>query len=153
MGTPLFVTASGLAHWGCARSYSPAQRSLCPACSLPAAPRGPPAAGRLPVAACQCRRHTARALFVQALQQPVTTALEILLAGIFVFLHARHLGYADVGLSYERVRSPPVQRAVAAASFCCRQQRLQQLRQWRQLGGVPTRHALHPPALPRPCRW
>ncbi|PSC69748.1 rhomboid family [Micractinium conductrix] len=42
-------------------------------------------------------------VLVEALQQPATTAIALLLLAVYLLLHQRHLSYADVGLSYDRV--------------------------------------------------
>ncbi|KAL4442121.1 hypothetical protein ABPG77_011382 [Micractinium sp. CCAP 211/92] len=44
-------------------------------------------------------------VLVEALHQPATSVLAVLLTAVFVLLHQRRLGYADVGLSYDRVVS------------------------------------------------
>lgn len=46
------------------------------------------------------RRRRRRPPAPQALAQPATTLLAVFLCCVFALLHALHLGYADVGLSY-----------------------------------------------------
>ena len=40
---------------------------------------------------------------MQALEQPITSLLSLAIVGIFAALHHFHVGYPDVGMSYDKV--------------------------------------------------
>mgnify|MGYP001810396675 CR=1 FL=1 len=80
---------AAISRWGAAQPAAGAAPAAAVAAAAAAPCRPPPLPGSQP----------------QALQQPATTAIALLLLAVYLLLHQRHLSYADVGLSYDRVRN------------------------------------------------